>query len=125
MEQEFYASIKLVSGEEIFTFLSVLDEDERTLLLLDSPLIISHITTRSGAIAGYKVQPWMSIPDDSMYIIDMNKVITMTEVTNQEIIKIYHKFNKSSSKVNIDRTMGLISKVDEARRSLEKSYRDS
>jgi hypothetical protein len=125
MEHEFYASIKLVSGEEIFTFLSVLDEDERTLLLLDSPIIISHVTTKSGSVIGYKVQPWMAIPDDSMYIIDMDKVITMTEITDKEIIKIYHKFNKNSSKVDIDRTMGLISKVDEARRSLEKSYRDS
>jgi hypothetical protein len=125
MENEFYASIKLVSGEEIFTFLSVLDEDKRTLLLLDSPIIISHVTTKSGSVIGYKVQPWMAIPDDSMYIIDMDKVITMTEITDKEIIKIYHKFNKNSSKVDIDRTMGLISKVDEARRSLEKSYRDS
>lgn len=125
MEQEFYASLKLVSGEEIFTLLSVAEEEGRTLLILDSPVIISPMTTKTGNIVGYKVEPWMAIPDDTMYIIDMDKVITMTEINDKQIIGIYHKFNRSSSRVNIDRTMGLISKVDEARRSLEETYRKS
>ncbi len=125
MEEEFYASIKLVSGEEIFSLVSASDEENRTILILDNPVIITPMTTRSGMIAGYKVEPWMRIPDDDMYIIDMSKVITMTEVTNGEIINVYHRFNRSSTRVNIDRKMGFISKVDEARKSLEKVYKNS
>jgi hypothetical protein len=80
---------------------------------------------KMGIISGYKVEPWMSIPDDDIYIVDMSKVITMTEINDQSIINIYHRFNTSSSKVTIDRKMGLISKVDEARKKLEKAYRNS
>jgi hypothetical protein len=125
MEEEFYSAIKLVSGEEIFALVSASEEEDRTVLVLDSPVIITPITSKNGIIQGYKVEPWMTIPDDDMYIVDMSMVITMTEVDNQDIINIYHKFNKSSSRVSIDRKMGLISKVDEARRTLEKVYRDS
>lgn len=125
IEEEFYAAIKLVSGEEVFSLVSVSEEEDRTLLILDNPVIITPITNRSGIIAGYKVEPWMSLPDDDMYIIDISNVITMTEIGDEDIINVYHKFNKSASRVNIDRKMGLISKVDEARKTLEKVYRNS
>jgi hypothetical protein len=125
IEEEFYAAIKLVSGEEIFALVSVSEEDNRTLLILDNPVIITPMSNKVGIIAGYKVEPWMSIPDDDMYIIDVSKVITMTEVKDVNMINIYHKFNKSTSRVTIDRKMGFISKVDEARKTLEKAYRNS
>ena len=125
MEEEFYAAIKLVSGEEVFSLVSVSEEEDRTLLILDNPVIITPMMSRSGMIQGYKVEPWMCIPDDDMYIIDMSKVITMTEVGDQTIINVYHKFNRSTSKVNIDRKMGFLSKVEEARKTLEKVYKNS
>jgi len=125
MEEEFYASIKLVSGEEIFCLVSASEEEDRTLLVLDNPVIITPMTNKTGMIIGYKVEPWMKIPEDDMYIINMSTVITMTEVGDDDIINVYHKFNRSTSRVNIDRNMGFISKVDEARRSLEKAYKNS
>jgi hypothetical protein len=125
MEEEFYASIKLVSGEEIFCLVSASEEEDRTLLVLDNPVIITPMTNKTGMIIGYKVEPWMKIPEDDMYIIDMSTVITMTEVGDNDIINVYHKFSRSTSRVNIDRNMGFISKVDEARRSLEKAYKNS
>ena len=125
MEKEFYASIKLVSGEEIFSLVSASEEEGRTLLVLDNPVIITPMTNKIGMIMGYKVEPWMKIPEDDMYIINMSTVITMTEVGDDDIINVYHKFNRSTSRVNIDRNMGFISKVDEARRSLEKAYKNS
>lgn len=125
IEEEFYSAIKLVSGEEIFALVSVSEEEERTFLILDNPVIITPVRNKIGIIYGYKVEPWMNIPDDDMYIIEMSKVITMTEVNNEQIIKIYHKFNKSNSKMTIDRKMGFISKVNDARKSLEKTYNNS
>ena len=43
MEDDFYASIKLISGEEIFAKVSVCEEGERTLLLLSNPVILEQI----------------------------------------------------------------------------------
>jgi hypothetical protein len=122
MEQEFYASIKLVSGEEIFSIVSPTEEEDRTLLLLENPVIIEPMVSKKQGIVGYKVKSWMTIPDDDIYIIDMNKVITMTEVNDEQIIRVYHKFIKNSSQVTLEKDMGFISKVEDARKTLEKIY---
>ena len=125
MENEFYASIKLVSGEEIFAIVSPTEEDDRTLLMLENPVIIEPMVSKQQGTVGYKVKPWMMIPEDDIYIIDMNKVITMTEVNDDQIIRIYQKFIKNSSRVDLDKHMGFISKVDDARKTLEKLYNNS
>jgi hypothetical protein len=80
------------------------------------------MVSKSQGIVGYKVKPWMCIPDDDIYIIDMNKVITMTEIYNDQIIRVYEKYTKNSSQVSLEKTVGFISKVDEARKVLEKLY---
>ena len=43
MEDDFYASIKLISGEEVFAKVAACDEDDRTMLLLHHPIIIKEI----------------------------------------------------------------------------------
>jgi hypothetical protein len=43
MEDDFYASIKLISGEEIFAKVSVCEEDDRTLLLLSNPVTLEEV----------------------------------------------------------------------------------
>ena len=43
MEDDFYASLKLISGEEIFSKVSVCDEDNRTMLILAYPVILEEI----------------------------------------------------------------------------------
>jgi len=122
MENEFYASIKLVSGEEIFAIVSPTEEDDRTLLMLENPVIIEPMISKHQGTVGYKIKPWMMIPDDDIYIIDMNKVITMTEIDDDQIIRVYHKFIKNTSQVSLEKHMGFISKVDDARKVLEKIY---
>jgi len=125
MEEEFYASINLVSGEEVFALVSASEEEDRTLLILDNPVIISPMMARNGVMMGYKVEPWMTLPDDDMYIIDIKNVMAMSEITDEDIIGVYHKFSKATSRVTIDRKMGFLSKVDEARKKLEKVYKNS
>ena len=125
MEQEFYASIKLVSGEEIFSLVCPSYEEEDTFLILDNPVLIEIIESKKGNILGYKIKPWMNIPEDEMFIVNLNKVITMTEIRSHQMIKIYKKYlnQNLSSNAGMDRKMGFISKVDEARILLENIYR--
>jgi hypothetical protein len=123
MDQEFYASIKLVSGEEVFSLVCPTYEEEDTFLILDNPVLIEPIESRKGNILGYKIKPWLSIPEDEMYIVNLDKVITMTEVKTYEIIKVYKKYLNQNSSIDMDRKMGFISKVDEARVFLENIYK--
>ena len=90
MEEEFYSIIKLVSGEEIFALVSVDENDENPVLLLQNPVIMSTIHTPGGSMV--KVKPWMDMTDETMFIIRLDKVITMIECHDQKLIKIYKQY---------------------------------
>ena len=85
IEDDFYATIKLKSGEEIFTKVAACEEDDRTLLILSNPIIVEELTVR-GKFQGYKMEPWLKTATDDMFIINMDQVITMSETDSIEMI---------------------------------------
>ncbi len=127
MEEDFYAIIKLISGEEILSKVCPCDEEDRIMLILDNPITMESITIRQLGISTIKVSPWIKFADDSMFIIDMEKIITMTEINDEDLIKIHQKFvkerNKKSNKSELTSKMGYLSSVADARISLEKLYK--
>ena len=64
MGDEFYAIIKLVSGEEIFSMVCTDISEEDTILLLHHPVIMNMIQSPKGSFI--KVTPWMEMTDDDM-----------------------------------------------------------
>lgn len=129
MQDDFYAIIKLVSGEEIFSKVCPCDEEDRIILILDDPIIMESITIRQLGITTIKVSPWIKFSDDSMYVIDIEKVITMTEIVDEDLIKIHQKFvrekNKQSNQSKITSKMGYLSSISDARITLEKIYKST
>lgn len=129
MEEEFYAAIKLVSGEEIFSKVCPCEEENRTILILDNPVIMETVPIKQLGVNGLKLHPWMKLSNDSMFIINMDKVITITEVVDQSIIKIHKKFVREKDRVSglteITPNMGYLSSISEARVSLEKLYKSN
>jgi hypothetical protein len=125
-EEEFYATIKLISGEEIFAKVGPFDEENKTILVLDNPITIEtiYVPKLEGTIA--KVHPWIKLSDDTMFIIHLDKIITITEVFDNSLIKIHKKYSrerfKHSNKSEITPNMGFVSSIDDARLSLEKLY---
>ena len=128
-EEEFYASMKMVSGEEVFSKVCPCEEENRTILILDNPVIMETITIKQLGVTALKVVPWMKFTDDTMFIVDLDKIITMTEINDDSIIKIYEKYirdlSKTSNKSKVSPNMGYISSISEARISLEKLYNNS
>ena len=45
-KEEFHAVIKLVSGEEIFAKVCPCEEEDKTILILDCPVMFENITIR-------------------------------------------------------------------------------
>ena len=127
MEEDFYAILKLVSGEEILSKVCPCDEDDRIVLILDNPITMESVTIRQLGISTIKVSPWIKFADDSMFVMDMEKVITMTEITDEDLIKMHQKFvrerNKKSYKSQLTSKMGYLSSIADARISLEKLYK--
>lgn len=127
MEDDFLAVLKLVSGEEIMSTVSACEEDDRMILALDHPIIMKEQETPIGTVV--RVEPWIKYDNDSLYFIDMDKVITITEVTNEKIINVYNEYVKEASignsKIKPSRKLGYISKLEDFRKGLEKLYKSS
>ena len=128
MEDDFYASLKLISGEEVFAKVAACDEDNRTLVLLHNPVLVQQIKLPGANItAGYKVEPWMKTNDEDMFVMDMKNIMTMVECNDIEMIAIHQRYVEESSqegnRSNIDRRMGYISSVKDAKKMLEQLYK--
>ena len=128
MEDDFYASLKLISGEEVFAKVAACDEDNRTLLLLHNPVLVQQVRLPGANIlAGYKVEPWLKTNDEDMMVLDMKNVMTMVQCNDMEMILIHQKYVEESAedgtRSRIDRKMGYISSVTDAKKMLEHLYK--
>ena len=128
MGEEFHAVIKLVTGEEIFALVSVDENDGDPILLLMNPVIMKVMRNHVGHYV--KVKPWMEISTDDLYVIKYDKVVTMTEVKEEETIQFYNRYLndddvdfEDDGRTKISDKMGYISTVDDARKMLENLYK--
>ena len=125
--QDFLAVIKLVSGEEIISTVTSCEENDRVLLLLDNPVIFETITIRNSGMGAIKIIPWVQAASDTVLILDMDKVITMSEVFDKDVIKIYSRYlddkDRDSNESIVTKDMGYLSTVTDARIFLEKLYK--
>tara|TARA_R100000008_G_scaffold1418_1_gene1152 strand:- start:157 stop:546 length:390 start_codon:yes stop_codon:yes gene_type:complete len=128
IEEDFYCTLKLKhSGEEIFAKIAASDEGNRTLLLVSNPVVIEEVKMRNQCL-GYKFEPWMKTSTEDMFIINLDDVLTMSESDDIEMIVYYQDFIRRSNKKNrtkIDRKMGYISNIHDAKEVLEKIYNNN
>ena len=127
IEDDFYATIKLNSGEEIFAKVAASEEEDRTMLIVHSPVTVSEIKNKTGLL-GYKVEPWLKTTRDDMFIINMDKVITLTESSDMEMIVMYQHYLRDAQREyhnqhRLNRRMGYISNVKDAKENLEKMFK--
>ena len=129
MEEEFYASVKLVSGEEIFGEVMPSEENGRTVLIISDPVEIETVSM-DGRTEGLRMMPWLrSMPAEGIIIIPMDKVITVVEAREEsEVVAYYQRFimtnlvRGSSEKIKVTKKMGYVISVEKARESLEKLF---
>ena len=132
MGEEYYCVLKLISGEEIFSLISVDENDGDPIIVMQNPVIMKIVMNHMGSCV--KIKPWMEIPNEDIFVIKLDKIITMTEVTDNSIISVYEKYISSddndsisiadeTGKVNISNKMGYLSSVEDARKKLEELYK--
>ena len=138
MGDEFYAIIKLVSGEEVLSLVSVDENDGDPLIVMQNPITMKLLHSQHGMHV--KVKSWMELASDDFFIIRPDKILTMTETHDKRIIEIYTNYiededdmdiyspqsssnEKSKGDVKPSRKMGYLSTVEEARKSLENIFK--
>ena len=129
IEEDFYATIKLKTGEEIFAKVAASEEEDRTLLIVSNPITINEVKAKNG-IYGYRIEPWLKTTKDDMFIINMDNVLTMSESSDIHMINMFQQFVQDSARdkkgqPKLSRKMGYISSVNDAKDILEKLYRSS
>jgi hypothetical protein len=128
IEDDFYATVKLKTGEEIFCKVAAAEEEDRTLLIVTNPIIVSEIKGRTGVI-GYKLEPWLKTTTEDMFILNVEDILTMSESSDVDMIMMYQNYVRQSTKdgnhSKINRRMGYLSNVNDAKEILEKLYKNS
>ena len=129
IEDDFYATIKFKSGEEIFAKVSCSEEEDRTFLLLSDPVTIEKVKNRGG-VQGYRVEPWLRTSKDDLFVVNLDDVLTLNESTDLETISMHEAFSQQQNHLynprkKLDRKMGYISTIKEAKKSLEELYNNS
>lgn len=125
MDDDFYAVIKLVSGEEVFGLVSFSEEDGTQYLIISSPAIITKTIDEDGY--EYKIEPWMKLTEETLFIIDSSKIITIVKAYDERIMPLYQKFLSvvqfsQSGNYSLKRNEGYIANIQTAKELLEKSF---
>ena len=116
----------------LFSLISIDETDEDTLIILQNPTIITVIRTDERYYM--QIRPWIELSNDDIFIIRLDKVITMTESKDLKLIEIYNDYLAGDDTNNVDfnqpgkaiitEQMGYVSSVEEARKKLEDLYKD-
>ena len=129
IEDDFYGTIKFKNGEEIFAKVAASEEENRIMLIVHTPVMVSEVKAKGGLV-GYKVEPWLKTSREDMFIINMDNVLTLSESSDMEMIGMYQNFlqdfkRETENNTQINRKMGYLATVKSARGYLEKMYKDS
>ena len=130
MGEEFHAVLKLITGEEIFSLVSVDENDGDSIIMLSNPVIMKMLSGPAGKYV--KVKPWLELPDQDLFLIKYDKIITMSEVTDKQMINFYNRYLNEDDidieidgKVSLTDKMGFITTVDDALLKLEEIFKDN
>jgi len=139
MEEEFYASMKLTSGEEVVAKVCY-DRDDDVVIAFH-PRVVEKVemNKRNMIVEGIVFDDWMNATMEDMFIIPRNQIITMVEL--DERIKgfyedhlsdksLYRKSrskesNSNSKRQNPKNHQGYLGSIKEAKRNLEQIYNES
>jgi len=132
MEEEFYATVKLLSGEELVSKVCYLPDEDK--LILEKPLIVENARQRKGQleVTGFALREWVSATFEDMFVIKRDHVLTIVEVEG-DIVDFYEKtLNKLETGKSLagrgnklPRTSGYLGSIKEMKKSLEEIYKKS
>ena len=117
---------KMISGEEIVAVTEIDDTGVEPVFFLQNPLKVE--LTHKGNHTMVRLIPWITIPEDEIFKIGFDKIITMTQLPeDHEMIQAYEHYNdqrklKGTHKVKLSERMGYMGNVNDARVALEKIF---
>lgn len=133
MNDLFYATIKMTTGEEVLAEVLVCEENGTRFLMLSNPIVMEEtFSTEGGEVkVGETSKKWLQHASDDMLIVYMNNVITISEM-DKYAIEYYKKYSlvakiRSPIKKNMKSTehSGYLGTIESKRKYLEEMYNKS
>ena len=122
-EEDFLGALKMISGEEVLSRVTSINDENGHYLVLESPILVEEVTVADRV--GAKVSPWMKFSKERSFIVPMDRVITVVEV-DSEVEAFYEmsvqKIDPEKEKTP-PRNQGRVGSVEESRAILESIFK--
>ena len=136
LEEDFCATIKLITGEEIMARVSYMPDDDS--LVLENPMCVksTSFNKENLRVNGFALTEWIHSTFDQMFVLPRSHVLTMTEVEDTNIQNFYAQsverhaveltqFKESQVPHSFTRDMGHLGSVNKTKKDLEDLYKRS
>ena len=131
-EEDFFASVKLISGEEVLAQVCYLPDEDK--VVMNRPLQVEVARQKKGnvEIAGFALREWVMATFDEMFIVNKTHILTMTELDptiktfyEQTLSRIENAKNLTKLGNKLPRKSGYLGSIQDKKRSLEDIFKKS
>ena len=132
MGEEFFATVKLITGEEIVSKVVYLEDEDK--VMLENPLQVDSAKQRKGAleISGFSFREWVCATFDKMFILNRNHIITMSEIEGpivdfykETLLRMENGKSLNGKGGKLPRGSGYLGSVTDMKKSLENIFNKS
>tara|TARA_B100002019_G_C21054921_1_gene491088 strand:+ start:377 stop:775 length:399 start_codon:yes stop_codon:yes gene_type:complete len=132
MEEEFIATVKLITGEEIVSKVVYLADEDK--VMLENPLQVDPAKQKKGQleISGFSFREWVCATFDNMFVINRNHIITVSEIEGpivdfyqQTLQRLENGKSLTGRAPKLPRGSGYLGSVKDAKKSLEDIFNKS
>ena len=131
-DEEFYSTIKIVTGEEIVAKVIYLEEEDK--VLLENPLVVEVQRARKGLleVSGFHFKEWLSATFEDLFVLNREHIVTMSEI-DPSIREFYEKTldrmkntkQLANTADKLPRKSGYVGSVSKFKKSLEDIFKKS
>ena len=132
MGEEFFATVKLITGEEIVSKVVYLEDEDK--VMLENPLQVDQAKQRKGAleISGFSFREWVCATFDKMFIINRDHIITVSEIEGpivdfykETLLRMENGKSLTGKGGKLPRGSGYLGSVTDMKKSLENIFKKS
>ena len=132
MGEEFFATVKLITGEEIVSKVVYLEDEDK--VMLETPLQVDSAKQRKGAleISGFSFREWVCATFDKMFILNRDHIITISEIEGpivdfykETLLRMENGKSLNGKGGKLPRGSGYLGSVTDMKKSLENIFNKS
>ena len=136
-DEQFFGVIKLTTGEEILGEILVSQDPDtqKDMIFIQNPaktkiIELENDSEESNHRVAMGMIRWMNFSDEDFYVLEETAVISIAPMSKESVLmykrwvkkEINNEEDADEAEIPMNKNMGLLAKVDEARKLLEKIY---